>query len=91
MSIAIGTTSLVFGRLIVGVGIGINMMMGPLYLQEGAPLAVRSQIQPTYFCAYFAGLTLSYLSGVLFPAKLFPIFGIAVLPAIIQLMLMAFT
>ncbi|TNV80822.1 hypothetical protein FGO68_gene4395 [Halteria grandinella] len=91
MSIAIGTISLIFGRLIVGVGIGTNMMMGPMFLQEGSPLGVRSKFQPTYFCAYFVGLILSYLSGIFFPGKLFPIFAVAVIPAIVQIVLMAFT
>jgi MFS family permease len=91
MGISIGSLSLIFGRLIVGVGVGINMMMGPLFLQESAPLGIRSRLQPTYFFAYFIGLILSYLCGIIFPNKFFPLFGLAVLPAIVQIVLMAFT
>jgi hypothetical protein len=45
----------------------------------------------SYFLLYFLGLILSYLSGILFPEKLFTIFGLAVIPAIAQMLLMCLT
>lgn len=91
LSISFGPMSLCFGRLVTGAGLGISMMVGPVFLSECAPLALRGQIVSTYFFMYFIGLILSYLSGVIFPGQLFTMFGLAIIPALAQLLLMCLT
>jgi MFS family permease len=88
LSISFGPISLCVGRLITGVGLGISMMVAPVFLSECSPLALRGQIVSSYFFMQFVGLILSYLSGIMFPAQLFSMFGLGVIPAIAQLLMM---
>ena len=91
LTIAIGSISLCFGRLIVGLGLGISLMIGPIYLSECAPIGLRGQICPIYFFMYFLGLILSYYGGVLYETNFYAHFGVAIIPAAIQFVLIFFT
>lgn len=91
LSIAMGPISLCFGRLLTGCGLGISMMVVPIFLSESAPIALRNQLGQSYFLLSFVGLIFSYYAGVLFAGSLFKMFIFAVVPAILQLILMIFT
>ena len=41
LSISLGSIMLALGRLIVGVGFGISLMVGPIFISESAPLSLR--------------------------------------------------
>jgi MFS transporter, SP family, ERD6-like sugar transporter len=71
LSIALGPIMLCFGRLLIGCGLGISMMVVPVFLSESSPASLRSQIVPSYFFMYFLGLIFSYFSGIIFSGKLF--------------------
>jgi MFS family permease len=49
LSISFGPVTLSFGRLLVGAGLGISMMISPVYLSESSPISIRGQIVPSYF------------------------------------------
>jgi MFS family permease len=91
LSVSLGSLMLCLGRLIVGFGIGIQMIVGPIYLQECAPLELRPKIVSSFNSMYFVGLIISYYSGILFPAQLFFMFGLALIPAFLQVILMPLT
>ncbi len=44
LSISLGTPMLCLGRLILGYGLGLQMMLGPVFLGESSPPAFRTQI-----------------------------------------------
>lgn len=83
LGIAMGPITLCFGRLLIGCGLGISLMISPVFLQEAAPSGLRNQIVPTYFFMYFVGMILSYFGGIWFETGLFSLFGVAVIPAIL--------
>lgn len=41
LSISLGSVMLSFGRLILGYGLGLQMMLGPVFLAECAPISIR--------------------------------------------------
>lgn len=83
LSVSLGSMMLSLGRLIVGYGLGLQMMLGPIFLAECAPLAVRQQIVQWFFFMYFIGLILSYFSGVMFPGQFMYMFAMGAIPSII--------
>ncbi len=59
-------TTLLVGRLLVGVGIGIASMLTPLYLAETAPARSRGALVSLNQLAITVGILVSYLIGYLF-------------------------
>ena len=88
---AFASALLCFGRLIVGFGLGISMMVGPIFLSECAPVALRGQIVPCYFFLAFLGIVVSNLASIIFGGRLALMFGIAILPNVIEIILLITT
>ena len=59
-------TTLLVGRLLVGVGIGVASMLTPLYLAETAPARSRGALVSLNQLAITVGILVSYLIGYLF-------------------------
>ena len=91
MSVSLGPMMLGLGRLLVGFGLGIEMNVAPIFLAECSPIPIRQFIVQTFFFQVFLGLILSYCSGLVFPGKLFYMFGFAMVPAILQFLIMMFS
>src|SRR4029077_13150017 len=62
-------TTLLVGRLLVGVGIGIASMLTPLYLAETAPARTRGALVSLNQLAITCGILVSYLVGDAFAAS----------------------
>ncbi len=60
-SLAPDTMMLVFGRLIIGAGVGVAAVAAPLYASELAPAAVRGSFISIYQLAITIGIFIAYL------------------------------
>lgn len=76
---------LVAGRIIVGLGIGVASMIGPLYISEVAPPKIRGALVSLNQLAITSGILLSYLVNFGFAANgsWRWMFGLGVIPAVI--------
>lgn len=76
---------LVFGRLILGLGVGLASMIVPLYIAEIAPADRRGALVSLNQLMITIGILLSYIVGVIFaPVEGWRyMFGVAIVPAII--------
>ncbi|XP_026826529.1 glucose transporter type 1 isoform X5 [Ooceraea biroi] len=85
---------LFFGRFIIGVNCGLNTSLVPMYISEIAPLNLRGGLGTVNQLAVTVGLLLSQVLGIeqiLGTNEGWPILlGLAVIPAIIQLLLLPF-
>ena len=78
---------IVFGRFLLGLGVGLASMIVPLYIAEIAPKERRGQLVSLNQLMITIGILLSYIVGVIFT----PIegwrwmFGVALLPALVLL------
>src|SRR3712207_2605421 len=78
---------IVFGRFLLGLGVGLASMIVPLYIAEIAPADRRGQLVSLNQLMITIGILLSYIVGVIFT----PIegwrwmFGVALIPALILL------
>src|SRR3712207_3299223 len=76
---------IVFGRFLLGLGVGLASMIVPLYIAEIAPAARRGALVSLNQLMITIGILLSYIVGVIFT----PIegwrymFGVALIPALI--------
>lgn len=80
-----GVAFLVFGRLLLGLGVGLASMIVPLYIAEIAPADRRGALVSLNQLMITIGILLSYIVGVIFaPVEGWRyMFGIAIIPAII--------
>ncbi len=60
-ALAPNENSLLFGRLVVGTGIGFSSVVAPLYISEVAPSAVRGGLVSLYQFAITVGILAAYL------------------------------
>ncbi|GIX99207.1 glucose transporter type 1 [Caerostris darwini] len=83
---------LVVGRLIIGMNCGINTALVPMYLSEISPLTLRGGLGTVNQLGITIGLLLSQVLGIeaiLGTAGGWPfLFGISVIPAVLQLMIL---
>ncbi|XP_058102387.1 inositol transporter 1 isoform X2 [Magnolia sinica] len=84
---------LIFGRFLVGLGVGVASMTAPMYIAEASPSEIRGGLVATNVLMITGGQFLSYLVNLGFteiPGTWRWMLGVAALPAIIQFFLMLF-
>ncbi|CAA0833239.1 Inositol transporter 1 [Striga hermonthica] len=84
---------LIFGRLLVGLGVGVASVTAPVYIAEASPSEVRGGLVSTNVLMITGGQFLSYLVNLAFtevPGTWRWMLGIAAVPAILQFFLMLF-
>ncbi|KAJ8642621.1 hypothetical protein MRB53_004369 [Persea americana] len=84
---------LIFGRFLVGLGIGIASVTAPVYIAEVSPSEIRGGLVATNVLMITGGQFLSYLVNLAFTEVRGTwrwMLGVAALPAIIQFFLMLF-
>ena len=91
MRVSLGPMMLGLGRLLVGFGVGIEMNVAPIFLAECSRIPIRQLIVQTFFFQVFIGLILSYCSGLVFPGKLFYMFGFEMDHEILQFLILMFS
>ena len=85
VAFAPSVTIIIFGRFVLGLGVGLASMIVPLYIAEIAPADRRGELVSLNQLMITIGILLSYIVGVLFE----PIegwrwmFGVALLPALV--------
>ncbi|XP_076956080.1 inositol transporter 1-like [Bidens hawaiensis] len=82
---------LIFGRLLVGLGVGIASVTAPMYIAEAAPSEIRGGLVSTNVLMITGGQFLSYLVNLGFTEVRGTwrwMLGIAAVPAILQFLLM---
>ncbi|CEP19720.1 hypothetical protein [Parasitella parasitica] len=85
--------SLLFGRLVVGLGVGIASMIIPVYISEVAPKSFRGQLATLNTLVITFGQVIAYVVNIVYaqkPSGWRYMFGISAIPAIIQLAIMPF-
>lgn len=65
-STAISFSSLLFGRIVYGLGIGTAMHVAPLYIAETSPDALRGKLVSLKEAVIVGGIVLGYLAGAIF-------------------------
>ncbi|KAI5658051.1 hypothetical protein M9H77_26844 [Catharanthus roseus] len=93
MAAAPGPYLLIFGRLLVGLGVGVASVTAPVYIAEAAPSEIRGGLVATNVLMITGGQFLSYLINLAFtevPGTWRWMLGVSALPAIIQFSLMVF-
>ncbi|KAI3697043.1 hypothetical protein L6452_29759 [Arctium lappa] len=84
---------IIFGRLLVGLGVGIASVTAPMYIAEAAPSEIRGGLVSTNVLMITSGQFLSYLVNLAFTEVRGTwrwMLGVAAVPAIIQFFLMLF-
>ena len=76
---------LLFGRIIIGLGVGVASKVVLVYLSETAPTPIRGRIITMYQLIIVIGGFLSYLICYLLNKSWRVMFGMATIPAFIQL------
>ncbi|KAI0057110.1 general substrate transporter [Artomyces pyxidatus] len=64
MSLSGSMTPLLFGRLLTGVGAGIGLCVGPIFLNEIAPVKIRGSVGVLIQLATVTGILVAQLLGV---------------------------
>ena len=92
LSFSDSVTEMIIWRFIVGVAIGISSTTAPLYIAELAPSKIRGALVSINQLAITIGILVSYLIGLLFvhTESWRIMFGIAVIPAAVQFIVMSF-
>ncbi|XP_043723646.1 inositol transporter 4-like isoform X1 [Telopea speciosissima] len=91
MAASIHPYMIICGRLLVGMGVGMASMTGPLYISEASPAKIRGALVSTNGLLITGGQFLSYLINLAFtkaPGTWRWMLGVAGLPALIQFILM---
>eukprot|EP00347_Sterkiella_histriomuscorum_P004532 403360103 len=78
-------------RIIIGFGMGLNMMAAQVFMSESSPNKLRGTIGSMYILSIFLGFIFSHISSLLFEFQLNVMFMIGVIPAILQILLMVLT
>ncbi|KAI5124073.1 hypothetical protein M0805_003900 [Coniferiporia weirii] len=91
MALAPGMGTLLVGRLLIGIGAGIGVSVGPVFLGELAPPASKGSVGVLFQLAIVIGILSTQLTGMALAAPWiwrFVLFGSAVL-AIVQIIISA--
>ncbi|XP_028764877.1 probable inositol transporter 2 [Neltuma alba] len=91
MAAAVNPAILIFGRVFVGLGVGMASMASPLYISEASPTKVRGALVGLNSFLITGGQFLSYLINLAFtkaPGTWRWMLGVAAMPAFIQIILM---
>ncbi|ORY97493.1 general substrate transporter [Syncephalastrum racemosum] len=83
--------TLLAGRLVVGLGVGIASMIIPVYVSELAPKVIRGRLSTLNTLVVTFGQVVAYLVNIVFattPHGWRHMFGLAAVPALCQLMVM---
>nr|CAG8524735.1 8231_t:CDS:10 [Entrophospora candida] len=83
---------LVMGRFVIGLAIGIASMVVPIYISEISPRFHRGRLVTMNILLIISGQVIAYLVGVLFVSNggWRWMFGVSIIPPIIQLICMPF-
>lgn len=65
MAAAPGYGTLLLGRVITGMGVGVSFVVAPVYLSEVAPTHLRGQLNTVFDVAINGGILLGYVVGFL--------------------------
>ncbi|KAI9115160.1 hypothetical protein K1719_014173 [Acacia pycnantha] len=82
---------LIFGRLLIGIGVGMASVTAPVYIAEAAPSEIRGGLVSINVLMITGGQFISYLINLAFtqvPGTWRWMLGVAGLPAVIQFFLM---
>ncbi|PIA29729.1 hypothetical protein AQUCO_05800082v1 [Aquilegia coerulea] len=93
MSAATNAYILIFGRFLVGLGVGVASVTAPVYIAEASPSEIRGGLVGTNVLMITGGQFLSYLVNLAFtevPGTWRWMLGVAAVPAVIQFFLMLF-
>ncbi|ESW10446.1 hypothetical protein PHAVU_009G210200 [Phaseolus vulgaris] len=93
MASAMNPATLIVGRVFVGLGVGMASMASPLYISEASPTRVRGALVSLNGFLITGGQFLSYLINLAFttaPGTWRWMLGVAAVPALTQILLMAF-
>jgi SP family galactose:H+ symporter-like MFS transporter len=84
-ALAPNVPTLVVTRGIVGLGIGVSSMIGPLYISEVAPARIRGGLVSLNQLAITSGILISYLVNLAFASSgdWRWMFGLGVIPAVV--------
>ncbi|KAI6705911.1 hypothetical protein NL676_008873 [Syzygium grande] len=91
MASALNPALLIIGRVFVGLGVGMASMTSPLYISEASPAKIRGALVSTNGFLITGGQFLSYLINLAFTKAPGPwrwMLGVAVIPAVLQFILM---
>ncbi|XP_022861964.1 inositol transporter 1-like [Olea europaea var. sylvestris] len=84
---------LIFGRFLVGLGVGVASVTAPVYIAEASPTEIRGGLVSTNVLMITGGQFLSYLVNLAFtevPGTWRWMLGVSAVPAILQFFLMLF-
>ncbi|KAI8141847.1 general substrate transporter [Fennellomyces sp. T-0311] len=84
---------LLFGRLVVGVGVGMSSMLVPVYISEVSPKQIRGRLTTLNTLVVTFGQVIAYVINIAFanvPDGWRYMFGLAGIPALFQLCVMPF-
>ncbi|KAI7854843.1 general substrate transporter [Circinella umbellata] len=84
---------LLFGRLVVGVGVGMSSLLVPVYISEVSPKQIRGRLTTLNTLVVTFGQVIAYVINIAFsnvPNGWRYMFGLAGIPALIQLLVMPF-
>ncbi|RIB15425.1 general substrate transporter [Gigaspora rosea] len=92
LSLASSYTTLLIGRLIVGIAVGLASMVVPIYISEISPRFQRGQLVTINVLMCTGGQLISYLvaTGFIFQHGWRWMFGVSVIPPFLQLLFMPF-
>lgn len=82
---------LIFGRLLVGLGVGVASVTAPVYIAEASPSEIRGGLVSTNVLMITGGQFLSYLINLAFtevPGTWRWMLGVSAVPAVVQFSLM---
>jgi MFS family permease len=86
-----GITVLCIARIVLGLGMGITMMVGQVFISESAPNELRGPAVASFILLIFIGFIVSHISSLIFAYQLKLMFALGALPLIVQLVLMILT
>jgi SP family myo-inositol transporter-like MFS transporter 13 len=93
LALAPNYSVLLFGRVIVGLGVGIASMIVPVYVSELSPKHIRGRLNTLNTLVLTFGQVMAYVMNIVFatvPNGWRYMFGIAGIPALLQFIIMPF-
>ena len=87
-SLAPGTGILVISRFVIGFGVGVASLAGPLYAAEMAPASVRGRYVSSYQLAITIGILLAYISDAALSSsgRWRVMLGLSIVPGVLLLL-----
>lgn len=90
MGLAVDIVMLIFGRFVIGLGVGLAAMVVPVYLAEASPPALRGKMVSTYIFFVTSGQLIAYCVCLACGSNWRLMLGISGVPAVIQYIGMIF-